>query len=635
MPGPVPGMRDRGARTSRGARRRSVIVALAFLLAAPLPAAGEPSHGLSTFGALKYGKDFAHFDYVNPKAPKGGTLALAGISGTTTFNSLNPFILKGDSAEGLSLLGADTGGSLVFDSLMVRAGDEPDSLYGLIARAVEVDEARTRAVFYLRPEARWHDGAPLTADDAAFTIETFKAKAHPLTRIALRDVASAKALDKHTLEVRFTGDNRRDLPLVVAGLPIISKAYYTKHNFEETTLEPPLGSGPYRVGPFKAGAYIVYERVPGYWAKDLPVNRGRWNFERIRYEYFRDRTAGFEAFTAGAYDLREEFTSKVWATQYDFPAVRDGRVKLLTLPDHTPSGVQGFFLNTRRGKLKDVRVRRALDYAFDFEWLNRNLFYGLYERTVSYFQNSDMAAKGVPSQAELALLKPYRGRLPEAVFAPVYVPPKTDGTGNNRENLRKARALFAEAGFRIESGRLLDPEGQPFALEFLADDPRFVEILAPYLRSLRLLGIDARTRLLDPAQYERRRKAFDFDIMTARYTQSLVPGVELKGYFGSEAADNPGTNNLAGIKDPVVDALIEKAIGARSRAELVTAARALDRVLRAGHYWVPQWYKASHHIAHWDKFGKPAKAPLYQRGILDTWWLDPEKEARLTNRKGR
>jgi microcin C transport system substrate-binding protein len=246
-----------------------------------------------------------------------------------------------------------------------------------------------------------------------------------------------------------------------------------------------------------------------------------------------------------------------------------------------------------------------------------------------------MAATGAPAKEELALLEPYRAKLPKAVFAPVYVPPKTDGTGNNRENLRVARALLAEAGYRIESGKLLDPQGKPFALEFLADDPRFVEILAPYLRSLSLIGIDARTRMLDPAQYERRRKAFDFDIMTARYTQSLVPGVELKGYFGAEAASAQGTNNLAGIKDPVVDALIEKVIAARSRAELLTAARALDRVLRAGHYWVPQWYKASHHIAHWDKFGMPAKAPLYQRGLLDTWWIDPAKEARLTNRKGR
>lgn len=597
--------------------------------------AAEPTGGLSTFGVLKYPKDFTHFDYVKPDAPKGGTLTLMGISGTLTFNSLNPFILKGDSPEGLTLLSDDSGGSLVFDQLMVRAGDEPDAVYGLIAQSVDVAPDRASAVFHLRSEARWHDGTPLTADDVVFTIETFKTKADPMIRLSLRDVASARARDAHTVEVQFKGDNRRDLPLIVAQLPIISKAYYTTHKFDETTLDPPLGSGPYKVGQFKSGTYIVYDRVPDYWARDLPVNRGRWNFDHIRYEYYRDRAAGFEAFSSGAYDLREEFTSKIWATQYDFPAVRDGRVKLLALPDNTPSGVQGYFLNMRRPALKDPRVRQALDLAFDFEWLNKNVFYGLYERTASYFENSDMAAKGAPSAAERALLEPFRDQLPEEVFKAAYVPPKTDGSGRNRKNLNAARALLTQAGYRVVDGKLLEPEGKPFALEFLADDPREIEIVTPYLQTLRTLGIDAGARLLDPAQMEQRRKAFDFDAIPLRFSQVLTPGVELRSFFGSAAASAPGTYNLAGITDPVVDALIEKVIAARSRAELVIAVRALDRVLRAGHYWVSHWYKATHHIAHWDKFAKPALQPRYQRGIIDTWWFDPKKAARLTNRKGR
>jgi microcin C transport system substrate-binding protein len=591
--------------------------------------AAEPSHGLSTFGALKYPKSFAHFDYVNPKAPKGGALIQMGISGTNTFNSLNPFILKGDSPEGLSLLADDSGGSLVFDSLMARAGDEPDAVYGLIAQSAEVAPDRASVIFHLRPEARWHDGTPITAADVVFTIETFKKKAHPLIRLTLRDFESARARDARTAEIRFKGDNRRDLPLIAATLPIISKAYYSTRKFDETTLEPPLGSGPYKVGPFKSGTYIVYERVRDYWAKDLPVNRGRWNFDQIRYEYYRDRAAGFEAFASGTYDLREEFTSKIWATQYDFPAVKQGSVKLLTLPDNLPSGVQGYFLNTRRPALKDARVRHALDLAFDFEWLNKNMFYSLYTRTASYFENSDMRAKGAPSAGELALLAPYRNSLPPAVLDKAYVPPTTDGSGNNRANLRAARALLAEAGYRVERGKLVDAKGVQLSLEFLEDDPRGVEIVAPYLQTLKALGIDAQARLLDPAQIERRRKAFDFDVIVLRYSQSLTPGVELRSYFGSAAASENGSYNLSGIADPAVDALIEKVIAARSREELVTATRALDRVLRAGHYWVSHWYKASHHLAFWDKFGRPATQPRFQRGILDTWWLDQEK-AKLT-----
>lgn len=591
-----------------------------------LPAFAEmPTHGLSAFGDLKYPKGFAHFDYVNPDAPKGGTLTMSTSVATLTFDSFNPFILKGDTPEGLTLLSHDTGESLVFDCLMTRAGDEPDSLYGLLAESITLSPDRARAVFRLRKEARFHDGTPVTAADVAFTIRAVKEKGHPLYRINLRDVTVQDPKDPYTVEFRFAGESRRDGPLFVAEFPIASAAFYKTHRFDETSLERPLGSGPYKVGAFKPGSYVDYERVPDYWAKDLNVIRGRWNFDRIRYEYYRDRHVGFQAFTAGGYDLREEFTSKTWATEYNFPALKDGRVKRLTLADNTPSGTQGFFINTRRRTLKDPKIRKALDYAFDFGWMNKTIFYGMYERTVSYFQNSDMMAVGLPGPEELKLLEPFRDRLPAEAFGPAYIPPVTDGSGNNRENLLKARKLLSEAGYEVRNGALAGADGRPLAIEFLVDDQQSANLIQPYLQNLRQLGIQAGARLVDPAQYERLRKAFDFDITIVRYSQRLTPGLELRDRFGSGGAMTEGTYNFSGIAEPAVDALIEAVIAAKSRAELVTAVRALDRVLRAGHYWVPHWYKATHHIAYWDKFGRPPAQPRYQRGIIDTWWIDPAK----------
>ena len=375
---------------------RSAGAALVLLaLAIGSASASEPKHGLSAFGDLAYPPDFTHFAYANPDAPKGGTFSLIGWGGVTTFNSLNNYILKGDAAQGLELL---------FDTLMTRAADEPDAVYGLVAKSAEVADDGMSVTFNLRPEARFSDGSPLTADDVVFSFEALKEKGHPLYHQMLRDVVKAEALDPHTVRYTFQGDLVRDLPLTVAELPIFSKTYYSTRKFDETTLDPPLGSGPYVVDSLAQGRTITYRRNPDYWAKDLPVNKGRWNFDKIRFEYFRDRTAGMEAFKAGTYDFREEFTSKVWATEYDFPAIRDGRVKKEVLPDETPSGTQGFFINTRRDTFKDKRVREALDLAFDFEWTNRNMFYGLYDRTQSFFENSPMKAEGEPSQAERALL---------------------------------------------------------------------------------------------------------------------------------------------------------------------------------------------------------------------------------------
>jgi microcin C transport system substrate-binding protein len=616
--------RTSGIRSGRfGLREAGLALFVAGgLLAAP--AIAEPRHGLSIFGDLKYPADFKHFDYVNPDAPKGGKASQIGPSGVTTFDSFNSFILKGDAAQGMEL---------VFDTLMVRALDEPDAVYGLVAETADVAPDGLSVTFKMRPEAKFADGSPLTADDVVFSFETIKAKGHPAFAIPLRDVKSAVAIDPHTVKYTFEGALIRDLPTTVATLPILSKAYYSTHEFDKTTLEAPLGSGPYKVGPYKAGTFVTYVRRPDYWAKDLPVSRGLYNFDEVRYDYYRDRTLELEGLLAGNIDFREEFTSKDWATGYDRAPVKDGRVKLETLADERPSGAQGFFINTRRDKFKDVRVRKALGLVFDFEWSNKNLFFGLYTRTASYFENSDLKAVGPPTPDELKLLEPFRDKLPEAVFGEPVSPPVTDGSGNNRTQLREAAKLLDEAGWKQTPQGVRNAAGQRLSIEILMDSPSFERIIAPYVKSLKSIGIDASMRLVDSAQYERRMKDYDFDLTTQRYALRLTPGVELKNFWGSKAAASPGSYNLAGISDPVLDELIDKIVQAKSRDELIAATRAADRVLRAGYYWVPQWYKGAHNLAFWDKFSWPAVKPKYERGALETWWIDAEKEKALAARK--
>ena len=609
--------------------KRSGLASLAFLLAAAVLAPGkvhaaEKVHGLSAFGELKYPADFANFSYVNAEAPKGGRMSMIGTAGRITFNSFNGFILKGDAAQGLSAL---------FDSLMVRAFDEPDAVYGLVAESAEVGENRSWVTFNLRKEAKFADGSPLTAEDAAFSLEILKTKGHPNIRLPLRDVTKATVLGPHRIKYEFQGVRTRDLPLFVATLPIFSKAYYSTRKFDETSLDPPLGSGPYKIKDFKAGTFVTYERRKDYWAADLPVNRGRHNFDELRYEYYRDRTAELEALKAGAYDLREEFTSRDWATAYNVPQVKDGRLIKLIIPDQRPSGAQGFFINLRRERFQDVRVRQALVYAFDFEWTNKNLFYGLYKRTASFFENSDMQASGKPGAEELALLEPFKDKLPKSVFEKPYRPPVTDGSGRIRKNLRAATKLLNAAGWKLKDGKRRNAKGEVFSIEFMIFSPGFERVIAPYVKNLAQLGIDARIRRVDPSQYEQRMKSFDFDITIQRYALNLTPGIELRNFWSTQSAKMNGSFNLAGIKDPVVDALIEKIIEAKSRAELVTATRALDRVLRAGHYWVPHWYKASHNIAHWNKFSRPETKPPYARAVIDTWWYDAEKAAKLAGKQ--
>jgi microcin C transport system substrate-binding protein len=603
------------------ARAACGIAVLATAIAVQsLPSVAEPRHGLSIFGDLKYPADFKHFDYVNPDAPKGGRVSQIGSAGRTTFDSFNNYILKGDAAQGLELL---------FDSLMARANDEPDAVYGLVAETADVAEDAMSVTFKLRPEAKFADGSPVTADDVVFSFNILKEKGHPNISISLRDVEKAEALDAATVRYTFKGELVRDLPMTVAVLPILSKAYYTTHDFDKTTLERPLGSGPYKIGDFKPGTYVSYKRRDDYWAKDLPVSRGLYNFDEVRYDYYRDRGLELENLLAGNFDFREEFTSKDWATGYDKPPVKEGRIVLLTIPDERPSGAQGFFINTRREKFRDIRVRRALDLAFDFEWSNRNLFFGLYKRTASFFENSDMKASGPPSQEELALLEPFRDKLPPEVFGVPYEPPKTDGSGNNRAQLREAAKLLAEAGWTQTPEGLRNAKGESLDIEILLFEESFERIIGPYVKNLRAIGIKATMRRVDPSQYEQRVKSFDFDLTTQRYALRLTPGVELKAFWGSDAAKTNGSFNLAGIADPVVDALIARIITAKTREELTVAARACDRVLRAGHYWVPQWYKGAHNLAFWNKLGWPEVKPKYERGALDTWWYDSAKDAKL------
>jgi microcin C transport system substrate-binding protein len=604
--------------------KKQLLIASALICALSMPAlAAEKRHGLSAFGDLKYPADFKHFDYVNPDSPKGGRLVTIGVQSVLTFNSFNPFIRKDDPAQGLEY---------TFDSLMVRAMDEPDAMYGLVAHSVELADDRRSATFYLRPEAKFRDGTPVTAEDLVFTFDTLRdmTRAKPLYAIPLQDVAKAEALDALTVRYEFKGENVRDLPLVVAGLPILSKAYYDKVPFDKSSLDAPMGSGPYEIGDFRQGTFVTYKRRPDYWGWNLPVMRGRWNFDEIRLDYYRDRTAGLEAFKAGAYDLREEFTSKSWATEYKFAAVEQGRVKLVTIPDERPSGAQGWFINTRREKFADPRVRKALDYAWDFEWTNKNLFYGIYKRTHSYFANTDLEAKGPPSEAEVKLLEPFRDKLPAEVFGPPYSPPVSDGSGRDRRQLAAAGKLLDEAGWKIGgNGQRVNDKGEALTIELLLDEPTFEKVFAFYVEKLRSIGIQANIRNIDSAQYQVRLKSFDFDLDVSRFSLNLTPGPELKLFMGSDAAKAEGSYNLAGIADPAVDALIEHILKAPTREELTTGSRALDRVLRAGHYWVPHYYKGLHHLAFWDRFSWPAVKPKYDRGIEDTWWFDAEKAAKL------
>jgi microcin C transport system substrate-binding protein len=572
----------------------------------------RPAHGLSMHGDLKYGPGFEHFEYVNPRAPKGGQVTLSALG---TFDSLQPFILKGVPAAGIGN---------VFDTLTVQSFDEPFSEYGLVAETIETPPDRSWVAFTLRPQARFHDGSPISVEDVVWTFETLKTKGHPFFRSYYRHVRSAEKVGPRRVRFAFTVGENRELPLIVGQMPVLPKAYWAERDFTKTTLEPPLGSGPYRVASLEPGRSITYRRVADYWAARLPVNVGRFNFDTIRYDYYRDGTVALEAFKAGAYDFRQENTAQHWATGYDIPALREGRIKKERIPNEIPTGMQGFVYNTRRPVFRDPRVRRALAHAFDFEWTNVHLFYGAYTRTRSYFSNSELASRGLPGPDELAVLAPFRDRVPEEVFTTEYRPPSTEPDGL-RPDLIEALRLLKDAGWVVRDLRLVNAEtGEPMTFEILIAEPTWERIALPFVKNLERLGVAARVRTVDSAQYEYRLKHFDFDMTVAVFGQSLSPGNEQADYWGSASAATPGSRNLAGVRDPVVDELIAGLIAAPDRASLVARTRALDRVLLWSHYVIPHWHITAFRVAYWDRFGRPAVSPKYGIGF-DTWWIAPGK----------
>jgi microcin C transport system substrate-binding protein len=594
----------------------------------PRPAAANQpivSHGYSTFGELAYGADFKHFSYVNPAAPKGGAIVMqirraVGNQAFDTFNTFNIWVLKGDGAAGMSA---------VFDTLMTSSGDDPDGMYGLVARSVSYTPDKLDFTFGLRPEARFHDGSKLTAADAAFSFKVLKEKGHPRFRLLLNHLVAAEARDDHTLHVRLAPERGRELPLIVAGLPIFSAAYWKNRDFEAALTEPPLGSGAYKVGRFEFGRFVEFERVAEYWGRDLPVNVGTNNFDRVRWEYYRDREVAFEAFKSGQITYHEEYTSRIWATGYDFAARREGRVKREELDSGEPAGVQGWHFNLRRPQFKDRRIREALALVMDFEWINKNIMYSSYRRLTSYFENSDMKATGKPSAEELALLEPFRQTLHPEVFGEPHVPPVSDGSGQDRALLRQANELLRAAGCERKGNTMSLPNGQPFVLEFLDYNPALLPHTQAFQKNLKLLGIDARVRSVDATQYQRRMESFDFDITMRAMGGATTPGESLKLLFSSQAARANGSPNIGGIADPAVDALLERIAQAKSRADLNIACRALDRVLRAGRFSVFAWFKRGSWVAHWDVFARPERQPKYGTGAPDTWWYDEAKAKRI------
>jgi len=576
--------------------------------------------GIAMHGAPKYKPGFRHFDYVNPDAPKGGEVNLAAIGG---FDTLNGFTIKGRAAAGL-------GG--IYDTLMVASADEPFSMYGQIAERVECPPDRSWVAFTLHPKARWHDGQPITPEDVIFTFNTLIEKGAPAYRFYYASVAAVEKTGERTVRFTFKPGENRELPLIVGQLVVLPKHYWETRDFDKTTLEPPLGSGAYRIESLEPGRSIVYRRVTDYWGKDLPVNVGRENFDVIRYDYFRDQSVMLEGFKANAYDFRLENSAKEWATAYEIPALKNGAMKKEAIPNSRTQGMQGWVFNMRRPLFQDRRVREAIINGFDFEWTNKTLAYGQYTRSRSFWNNSELESKGLPSAEELALLEPLRGQIPVEVFTTEYNPPKTDGSGNNREQLRRAAELLKQAGWTVKQGKLVNDKGEPFSFEILLSDPSYERSTIPFAKNLERLGIEARVRTVDTAQYQKRTDDFDFDMTIDSFPQSESPGNEQRDFWGSAAAEHKGSRNSAYLKSSAVDQLIEALIAAPDRKALVTRTHALDRVLQWTMLVVPQFYIAVDRVAYWDKFGRPQTNAA--RGVqFDTWWIDAAKAATLAQRK--
>jgi microcin C transport system substrate-binding protein len=605
--------------------RRGALAGALAAAAWPARAQDAEVHGLSSFGDLALPADFKSLSYVNTAAPKGGKLVLqiANTSGNQnfeTFDTLNIFSKKGDGAAGMGA---------TFDALMSGNGDEPDSVYGLIAKSVRISADKLQYRFRLRPEARFSDGSKLTAADVAFSLTTLKEKAHPLYAILLREMESASAESDDVALVTFVKGRSRDAHLIVAGMPMFSAAWWKGRDFDAATLEAPLGSGAYKVGRFEQGRYIEFDRDPNYWGRDLPINLGLNNFATLRYEYYRERQVAFEAFKAGAINYHEEFTSRTWATGYDFPALKEGRVVKEVLHSGAASQMQAWYFNIRRPVFKDPRVREAITLCFDFEWTNKNVMYSSYKRVTSRFQNTAMEAKGAPSPEELKLLEPWRGKVPDEVFGEPYLPPVSDGSGSDRALLKKAYDLLLAAGCKRDGAVMKLPSGEPLSFEFLDSSELFQPHISPWRQNMKKLGIDARSRVVDASQYKSRVDAFDFDLTAMNMGGSETPGAGLRTLLSSSSADAVGSRNLSGVKDAAIDAMVEAAANARTRDELTTACRCIDRLWRAGRYWMPAWYKDSVWAAYWDVFARPDKQPKLGVGAPETWWWDEAKAKKI------
>lgn len=584
--------------------------ALAVLLLASSAARAEPTYGLSLTGPLQLPAGFTHFPHANPDAPKGGGAVLAAIG---SFDSLNPFVVRGSPAVGTGRM---------FDTLMVSNPDEAEAAYAEIAQSVDIADDHRSVTFKLRPQARFSDGTPILASDVVWTFDTLRSQGRPLYRSYWADVADAQAVDAHTVTFHFKTADNRELPQILGEVPVLPEHWWKGRDFSAPLTEPPVGSGPYTVDKVSFGQSITYRRVADWWAADLPTQKGRNNLDTLRYDYYRDPTVAFEAFKAGQVDYRQENSAKNWSTAYDFPAVANGLVKKEALPDKLPQGMQAFAMNTRRAIFKDPRVRQAMNEVFDFQWMNKTLFYGLYTRTESYFSNSEFASSGVPQGAELALLAPFRDQLPPDLFTQPFRLPVTDGSGNNRDGLLHALKLLDAAGWTVRDRKLVNASGQQFSFEILLDEPAFERVGLPYTQWLGRLGIDAHIRTIDAAQFQKRMDDLDFDMAVAAARESDSPGNEQVDFWSCQSAGLPGTANVAGVCNPVVDAMVNAVVAAKDRDALLPAVHALDRVLLWNWYMVPQWHLEQVWLAYWNRFGHPP-APVRTGVDFSTWWVDP------------
>ena len=608
-------------------RRLLLPLALVFLATLAASAQEEPQHrhAVSLIGKPKYSPDFQHFDYVNPDAPKAGLVRMAEIG---SFDSLNPILYKGEAAAGLGL---------IYETLMQDSLEESSTSYGLIAEWASYPVDYSSVTFKLREDARWHDGTPITPEDVVYSLEVNKA-ANPRMALYYKNVSRAEVTGPNQVTFTFDVKGNRELPMIMGQLTILPKHYWTGKDANgnqrdplKTTLDPPLGSGPYRIKQVTPARTISYERVPDYWGKDLPVNRGQWNFNEIRFDYYRDETVAFESFKAGNLDYHQETSAKNWATAYDFAAVREGWVKRQEVPIKSAQPMQCFVFNLRHPQLADRRVRQAFNLAFDFEWANKTLFYGQYTRVSSYFQGSELAAPSqLPQGRELEILNEVKDQVPPEVFTAVHTNPVNNSPEDLRANLRKAMQLLKDAGYEVKDGVLTNTKtGQPLTVEFLLVSPLFERIVQPYIDNLNRIGIKAKLRMVDSAQYTRRVDGFDYDIIVGNFPQSDSPGNEQRDFWGSEAASREGSRNLIGIKDPAIDKLVDHVIFAKNREELVAASRALDRVLLWNDFVVPQWFAPKVRIAYWNRYGQPETLPGLTPGFMQVWWLDKEKAAQL------